>query len=169
MNITQCEHQAKKLIAEYLPDRRVHFQWSRATIHVGSYEAVTLKRDGRIISEIICLSKKFAECNIWKNISKVLKHEITHALVGQNHGHDDVFKQKCLEIGGCLNYYDMTDAIPITPYVFECPKCHTVSAVGKVTKNIKNTQFRCVPCFTTTHETVVLALKRNDLCLSRTM
>lgn len=31
---------------------------------------------------------------------KVILHEIAHALVGKGHGHDAVWRRKCIEIGG---------------------------------------------------------------------
>lgn len=45
------------------------------------------------------LSFHFAERNSAEAIRQTLLHEIAHALAGPGHGHDAVWKQKCLEIG----------------------------------------------------------------------
>lgn len=49
--------------------------------------------------KLIELSIYFVECNGRDEIVDTLLHEIAHALVGPGHGHDAVWKQKCLEIG----------------------------------------------------------------------
>lgn len=35
-----------------------------------------------------------------RRVRLVILHEIAHAMVGTSHGHDEVWKKKCLEIGG---------------------------------------------------------------------
>lgn len=35
-----------------------------------------------------------------EEVVDIIKHEIAHALVGQGHHHDKVWKRKCIEIGG---------------------------------------------------------------------
>jgi len=35
----------------------------------------------------------------WEEIEDTIRHEIAHALVGSDHGHDAVWKRKCLEVG----------------------------------------------------------------------
>lgn len=37
--------------------------------------------------------------NSWEEIRDTILHEIAHALVGPEHGHDQVWKRKCIEIG----------------------------------------------------------------------
>lgn len=37
--------------------------------------------------------------NSWDEIRDTILHEIAHALVGAGHGHDRVWKKKCVEIG----------------------------------------------------------------------
>ena len=50
-------------------------------------------------SRTILLSVYFVQLNDDEVIRDTLLHEIAHALVGPGHGHDDVWKRKCLEIG----------------------------------------------------------------------
>lgn len=45
------------------------------------------------------LSLPFVELNPHEAIRDTILHEIAHALVGPRHGHDRVWKRKCLEIG----------------------------------------------------------------------
>ena len=45
------------------------------------------------------LSVHFVRRNDQAEILDTILHEIAHALVGQEHGHDGVWKKKCLEIG----------------------------------------------------------------------
>ena len=50
-------------------------------------------------SRTIELSVHFVERNDMVLIRDTLLHEIAHALVGPGHGHDAVWKRKCVEIG----------------------------------------------------------------------
>lgn len=50
-------------------------------------------------SRVIGLSRELVKVNGYKEVLDVILHEIAHALVGRSHGHDDVWKMKCIEIG----------------------------------------------------------------------
>lgn len=52
-------------------------------------------------------------------------HEIAHALVGTGHGHDDVWKKKCLEIGG--DGLEKAEIPRIYKGEFECAACKVVA------------------------------------------
>ena len=47
----------------------------------------------------ITLAKAYAEQEESKEIKNTILHEIAHALVGPKHGHNEIWKQKALEIG----------------------------------------------------------------------
>lgn len=49
--------------------------------------------------QTIELSAYFVSRNPTEEILDTLLHEIAHALVGPEHGHDEVWKQKCIAIG----------------------------------------------------------------------
>ncbi len=49
------------------------------------------------------LSTYYVEHNSLELVRDTILHEIAHALVGANHGHDEVWKAKCLEIGAVPN------------------------------------------------------------------
>ena len=48
----------------------------------------------------IRISKHLARVNTPERVKMTILHEIAHALVGRFHGHDAVWKAKCIEIGG---------------------------------------------------------------------
>lgn len=45
------------------------------------------------------LSRHFARRNPEAEVLDTILHEVAHALVGPGHGHDDVWKAKCVEVG----------------------------------------------------------------------
>ena len=47
----------------------------------------------------ITLAKAYAEQEDFKEIKNTILHEIAHALVGLKHGHNEIWRQKALEIG----------------------------------------------------------------------
>lgn len=48
----------------------------------------------------IHMSKPLCTVNERERVLRTILHEIAHALVGCSHGHDRVWKAKCIEIGG---------------------------------------------------------------------
>lgn len=50
-------------------------------------------------SKRIGLSRPLTELNDVEKVKDTILHEIAHALVGVGHGHDSVWKAKCVEIG----------------------------------------------------------------------
>jgi predicted SprT family Zn-dependent metalloprotease len=68
------------------------------------------------------LSVHFVVRNDMDSIIDTLLHEIAHALVGPDHGHDAVWKSKCLEIGATpqrLGHADM----PAGNWQADCNAC----------------------------------------------
>ena len=47
----------------------------------------------------ITLARAYAEQEDYKDINYTILHEIAHALVGPKHGHNEIWRQKALEIG----------------------------------------------------------------------
>lgn len=60
------------------------------------------KANGRCVyrSKQILISRSLIEHNNFQRINSTVLHEIAHALVGANHGHDSVWRAKSAEIGG---------------------------------------------------------------------
>ena len=76
-----------------------------------------------------------------EEITDTLLHEIAHALVGPGHGHDSVWKRKCIEIGArpvrCGQAFAETSR-----YVGVCSKCgNQVRFHRKVRHN-----YLCIKC-----------------------
>jgi predicted SprT family Zn-dependent metalloprotease len=57
-------------------------------------------------------------------IKDTILHEIAHALVGPNHGHDWTWKRKCIEIGAKPERLVWEATTATKPnYILECPEC----------------------------------------------
>jgi predicted SprT family Zn-dependent metalloprotease len=58
-------------------------------------------------------------------IRDTILHEIAHALVGSNHGHDATWRAKCIEIGARPKRLAGEDAVTTAKpnYVMICPSC----------------------------------------------
>jgi predicted SprT family Zn-dependent metalloprotease len=85
--------EARKLAEELLSRHGLHdwtFTFNRRKRNLGlcRYQKKTIE-----------LSIFFVDRNGWDEIRDTLLHEIAHALVGPGHGHDGVWKAKCLEVG----------------------------------------------------------------------
>lgn len=60
-----------------------------------------------------------------EEIKDTILHEIAHALVGPNHGHDDVWKAECVKIGARPERLAPPDIQSSAKYNYymECPTC----------------------------------------------
>lgn len=74
---------------------------------------------------LIGLSVHYCERNSEADILDIILHEIAHALVGPRHGHDEVWKAKCREIGARPERcYDSTRIdMPKGRWQAKCPNC----------------------------------------------
>ena len=78
----------------------------------------------RYTSKRIGLSKILVELNNEKQVKDTLLHEIAHALVSHGDGHNNVWKQKALEIGCAPSRtYDDTVVRPQSKFTGTCPNC----------------------------------------------
>ena len=82
---------AKLLLNEHeLFDKGWRFSFDRAKRRAGSC---------KFSNKEITLAKAYAEQEDFKEIKNAILHEIAHALVGPKHGHNEIWRQKALEIG----------------------------------------------------------------------
>lgn len=68
------------------------------------------------------LSVYFVESNPEEVIRDTLLHEIAHALVGPEHGHDEVWKAKCREVGAKPERYGSA-VMPLGRWRAQCHCC----------------------------------------------
>lgn len=89
-------------------------------------------------SREIGLSKHLVELNDEHQVRDTILHEIAHALVGCNHGHDWVWKAKALEIGCNGNRCYKSDEVlaPESKYIAICNKCKKIHRKHKMTKSL---------------------------------
>lgn len=81
----------------------------------------------RFNSRVITVSRKLAKLNEEATIRNTVLHEIAHALVGPNHGHDEVWRTKAVCIG-CTGERSTAITTPgfkpvSAPWIGKCPNC----------------------------------------------
>ena len=76
-------------------------------------------------TKTIGLSLPLTKLNDEAQVKDTILHEIAHALVGPNHGHNNVWKRKCIEIGAKPQrcYSSATVKQPKMNYVAVCEGC----------------------------------------------
>jgi predicted SprT family Zn-dependent metalloprotease len=91
------------------------------------------------------LSAHFAARNPDDEVRDTLLHEIAHALVGPGHGHDEVWKAKCREIGARpVACYGDDVEMPRGRWQATCPGCGT--EFDRHRKPARPTGWFCRPC-----------------------
>ena len=91
MELTSVQLLANRLLKDHELDKKGwRFKFDRAKRRAGSC---------RFFEKEITLAKAYAEQEELKEIKNTILHEIAHALVGPKHGHNEIWKQKALEIG----------------------------------------------------------------------
>ena len=85
--------------------------------------AKTRRGQTRFRKQEISLSRFITEMNPIEQIRNTILHEIAHILVGPDHGHDDIWRSKAIEIG--CNGQTCTTIINKIPhkYVLNCNHC----------------------------------------------
>jgi predicted SprT family Zn-dependent metalloprotease len=141
----RIEHLAQYLMLRHgLKDWK--FGWDRAKKRYG------LCHFGRkCISLSIYLTPLCSE----KEIQNTILHEIAHALVGVNHGHDKVWKAKALEIGCDAMRCGKAVVLPKT-FVGSCPKCSQ-----KVYRN-RRSRASCAKCSPKFNPKYLIVWQRNS-------
>ena len=91
MELSSVQLLANRLLKDHELDKKGwRFRFDRAKRRAGSC---------RFSDKEITLAKAYAEQEHLKEIKNTILHEIAHALVGPKHGHNEIWKQKALEIG----------------------------------------------------------------------
>jgi hypothetical protein len=111
------------------------FQYNRSKINMG------LCRFG---SRTIELSIHFVEGNPDELVLDTLLHEIAHALVGPGHGHDAVWKRKCLEVGARPERVSFDVIMPPGRWQARCPGCGEIHHKHRKPKRLSG--WHCIAC-----------------------
>ncbi len=116
--LTQAKTLATQLMARHgLADWQFAFNSNKRRAGVCRYPA--RGRPGRIE-----LSKHYVLRNAEHEVLDTILHEIAHAIVGHGHGHDDVWKAKCVEVGARPERcYDETVVMPKGRWRATCGGC----------------------------------------------
>jgi hypothetical protein len=136
MELLQAEGLAIDLIIEYgLFDKGWDFQFDRAKRRFGCCN-YTKKR--------ITLSEPLTKLRTEQMVRNTILHEIAHALVGHEHGHNKVWKAKAIEIG--CNGDRCSGDVRLEPkYIAYCPNGHESPRHRK--SNRRQSCGRCSPKF----------------------
>lgn len=134
MNIKIAESKAIELINKYIPDWRFKFDRSKRRFGACMHSSKT-----------ISLSKYLVELNVESEVIDTILHEIAHALAGPQHGHDDYWKSKCIELGARPERcYDASKVVqPEKKIKYVCPNGH----IRSYHRMLKKT-YACVKCCT---------------------
>jgi predicted SprT family Zn-dependent metalloprotease len=111
------EDRANELLEQYgLIEKGWKFQWDHAQTRLG-----VCKHSRKVIA----FSQNFDHIGR-EEIEDTIRHEIAHALVGPNHGHDDVWRRKCVEVGAKPERCAPTGTKSQAQYnyVIKCPGCN---------------------------------------------
>ena len=140
MNLQEAKDLAISLMEEHgLIDARWYFRFDNAKRRFGVCN-YTYKR--------ISLSTALTELNDIEKVKDTILHEIAHALVGFNHGHDWVWKQKALEIGCNGDRCYSSDEVVTTSAKYEAvcpnPECKHLHKKHKRSRRTKRSS--CGKC-----------------------
>lgn len=98
------------------------------------------KQDDRRIE----LSEHYVLRNDRDHVIDTILHEIAHALVGTQHGHDDVWKAMCLRVGASPSSCSSTAIMPDGYWQAKCPGCATVFSRHRRPRRLRGRY--CVAC-----------------------
>lgn len=119
MDLKKAETLAKSLMKEHGIDNEWEFAWSRSVMTFGM-----CKRGWKngVFRQQILLSKRLTEVRSEIPVKMTILHEIAHAIVGPEQGHNEIWRNKCIEIGGNGNSRETTfeDIAKVVKYTYHC-------------------------------------------------
>jgi predicted SprT family Zn-dependent metalloprotease len=112
----QRRAEARRLALELMARHGLHdwtfaFNWHKRSLGLCLYSCRTIE-----------LSAHFVERNGLDEVRDTLLHEIAHALVGPGHGHDAVWRARCVEVGARPERCGQAD-LPPGRWRAECGGC----------------------------------------------
>ena len=138
MNKTRAKAMAIDLMTQHgLIQKGWIFRWTRAKRTLGQCDFRGMR---------IKLSELFVELNDETEVRDTILHEIAHALVGTGHGHDWVWKAKCMEIGARPRRTAGEEVTSVRhKWKLVCPSCQTVAGYRHAKRN-EHRRGSCVKC-----------------------
>jgi predicted SprT family Zn-dependent metalloprotease len=116
--LTRARDTATRLMAEH-GLRDWVFGFNKNVRRAGVCKFPTATRPGRIE-----LSGHFVLRNPWAEVLDTILHELAHALVGPKHGHDAVWRAKCVELGARPERcFGGEVEMPTGRWRAACPRC----------------------------------------------
>jgi predicted SprT family Zn-dependent metalloprotease len=136
MEIAEAHDLAQRLIDFHgLTSRGWTFRFNRNKRRLG-----VCKQDDRRIE----LSEHYVHRNTREHVIDTILHEIAHALVGTQHGHDDIWKAMCLRIGASPASCSTTAVMPEGYWQAKCPGCATIFSRHRRPRRLRGRY--CVAC-----------------------
>jgi predicted SprT family Zn-dependent metalloprotease len=111
------------------------FQFNRNKRRLG-----VCKQDDKRIE----LSEHYVLRNDRQHVLDTILHEIAHAIVGTEHGHDDIWKDMCARIGSTPSSCSSTANMPDGYWQARCPGCYTVFTRHRKPRRLRGRY--CVAC-----------------------
>lgn len=90
------------------------------------------------------LSEHYVLRNSREHVLDTVLHEIAHALVGTEHGHDDIWKAMCSRIGATPQSCSSTANMPEGYWQARCPGCFTTFTRHRRPRRLRGRY--CVAC-----------------------
>ncbi|HEY9676922.1 MAG TPA: SprT-like domain-containing protein [Drouetiella sp.] len=90
------------------------------------------------------LSEHYVTMNTREMVIDTILHEIAHAIVGVQHGHDEVWKEMCRRIGCTPKSCEKQAEMPEGDWRAECPTCHKAFNRFRKPKAVRG--FYCTEC-----------------------
>lgn len=91
MNLIEAQSAIYSLIAKHLPDEGWRMEWNNAPSTAGMCKYST---------KTLVFSRPIARLVDREEFIDTVTHEIAHAMVGPDHGHDKVWRNQHIAIGG---------------------------------------------------------------------
>ena len=130
-------HDAREMTLELMEEHGLirdgwRFAWSRGRRQLGCVqiaEKQNRQTGQKVTVRTLRLSRPHAEACPREQVRDTVLHEIAHALVGIEHGHDAVWKAKCVQIGAKPQRLAGEEASPGGhKYEIVCGACRQVVA-----------------------------------------
>lgn len=134
MDLGEAKHIAQALIAKHGLQSWT-FKFNRNKRRLG-----VCKQDEKRIE----LSEHYVLRNDIRHVTDTILHEIAHAIVGTEHGHDDVWKNMCTKIGATPSSCSNTASMPEGYWQARCPGCFTVFTRHRRPRRLRGRY--CVAC-----------------------